>query len=313
MLAYATKRILSSLPVLFVVSIVVFGLIHVGAGDPALVIAGDLATPDQIADIRQRLGLDRPLPQQYLTWLLNALQGDLGTSLVNRIPVSDLISQRLGPSTALAVGATILAVIVAVPLGVFAAANRGRFIDRGVMLFASAAFAMPAFLVGYALVALFSLRLGLLPVQGYRPPGDGLGPFLRHLVLPTVTLSMVYIALLARMTRATMLEVLSADYIRAARARGLGMPKILFEHALKNAAVPVLTTIGVGFALMIGGVVIIESVFSLPGLGRLTIESVLKRDYPVIQGVLLLTSVAYLAINILVDLSYRLFDPRIRY
>jgi len=313
MLGYAAKRIVSALPVLFVVSVVVFGLIHASAGDPALIIAGELATPAQIADIREKLGLDQPLPVQYLTWLANLLRGDLGVSLVNRVPVTELIGQRLEPSVALALCAMVLAIVVAAPLGVFAAANRGRMIDRIVMMFASTAFAMPAFLVGYALVTVFSLKLGLLPVQGHRSPQAGIGEFIRHLILPTVTLSMVYIALLARMTRATMLEVLGEDYIRAARARGLSMWTILFTHALKNAAVPIMTTIGVGFALMIGGVVIIGSVFSLPGLGRLTVESVLKRDYPVIQGVLLMTSVAYLAINIAVDLSYRLFDPRIKY
>lgn len=248
-----------------------------------------------------------------MRWALDVLRGDLGVSLINRIPVSTLIGQRIDVSTTLAASAIVLAVAIAIPLGVIAAANRGKLIDRAVMTFASAAFAMPAFLVGYGLVAVFSLNLRLLPVQGYRPLDAGLAEFARHLVLPTLTLSMVYIALLARMTRTTMLEVLNADYIRTARARGLSTGRILFSHALKNAAVPIMTTIGTGFALMIGGVVIIESIFALPGLGRLTVESVLKRDYPVIQGVLLLSSTAYLLINIGVDLSYRFFDPRIRY
>ncbi|SPU49498.1 Glutathione transport system permease protein gsiC [Bordetella trematum] len=295
-----------------VVAVVVFLLIHISPGDPAAVIAGDNATAEDVEKIRQNLGLDKPLLQQFGIWVANIVTGDLGTSISTQMPVSELIGQRLGPTFSIAVFTMLFAVILAIPLGVMAAWFAGRWIDRLVMVMAVCAFSVPVFLIGYSLVYGFSIKLGWLPVQGYRPLAQGVVPYLRHLVLPCVSLGLVYMALLTRMTRTTMLEALSEDYIRTARAKGLA-PGAVIWHALKNAANPIVTTIGVGVALLIGGVVVTETVFAIPGLGRLTVDAVLRHDYPVIQGVLLVASGIYVLINLLVDLSYRLFDPRIRY
>ncbi len=295
-----------------VVAVVVFLLIHISPGDPAAVIAGDNATADDVEKIRQNLGLDKPLLQQFGIWVANIVTGDLGTSISTQMPVSELIGQRLGPTFSIAVFTMLFAVILAIPLGVLAAWFAGRWIDRLVMVMAVCAFSVPVFLIGYSLVYGFSIKLGWLPVQGYRPLAQGVVPYLRHLVLPCVSLGLVYMALLTRMTRTTMLEALSEDYVRTARAKGLA-PGAVIWHALKNAANPIVTTIGVGVALLIGGVVVTETVFAIPGLGRLTVDAVLRHDYPVIQGVLLVASGIYVLINLLVDLSYRLFDPRIRY
>nr|WP_283241715.1 ABC transporter permease [Bordetella trematum] len=306
------RRIAAVIPVMAVVAVVVFLLIHISPGDPAAVIAGDNATAEDVEKIRQNLGLDKPLLQQFGIWVANIVTGDLGTSISTQMPVSELIGQRLGPTFSIAVFTMLFAVILAIPLGVLAAWFAGRWIDRLVMVMAVCAFSVPVFLIGYSLVYGFSIKLGWLPVQGYRPLAQGVVPYLRHLVLPCVSLGLVYMALLTRMTRTTMLEALSEDYIRTARAKGLA-PGAVIWHALKNAANPIVTTIGVGVALLIGGVVVTETVFAIPGLGRLTVDAVLRHDYPVIQGVLLVASGIYVLINLLVDLSYRLFDPRIRY
>nr|WP_301540924.1 ABC transporter permease [Bordetella trematum] len=306
------RRIAAVIPVMAVVAVVVFLLIHISPGDPAAVIAGDNATAEDVEKIRQNLGLDKPLLQQFGIWVANIVTGDLGTSISTQMPVSELIGQRLGPTFSIAVFTMLFAVILAIPLGVMAAWFAGRWIDRLVMVMAVCAFSVPVFLIGYSLVYGFSIKLGWLPVQGYRPLAQGVVPYLRHLVLPCVSLGLVYMALLTRMTRTTMLEALSEDYIRTARAKGLA-PGAVIWHALKNAANPIVTTIGVGVALLIGGVVVTETVFAIPGLGRLTVDAVLRHDYPVIQGVLLVASGIYVLINLLVDLSYRLFDPRIRY
>ncbi|MFQ1063238.1 ABC transporter permease [Bordetella trematum] len=309
---FILRRIAAVIPVMAVVAVVVFLLIHISPGDPAAVIAGDNATAEDVEKIRQNLGLDKPLLQQFGIWVANIVTGDLGTSISTQMPVSELIGQRLGPTFSIAVFTMLFAVILAIPLGVMAAWFAGRWIDRLVMVMAVCAFSVPVFLIGYSLVYGFSIKLGWLPVQGYRPLAQGVVPYLRHLVLPCVSLGLVYMALLTRMTRTTMLEALSEDYIRTARAKGLA-PGAVIWHALKNAANPIVTTIGVGVALLIGGVVVTETVFAIPGLGRLTVDAVLRHDYPVIQGVLLVASGIYVLINLLVDLSYRLFDPRIRY
>ncbi|MCW0209693.1 ABC transporter permease [Achromobacter veterisilvae] len=309
---YILRRIAAVIPVMAVVAVVVFLLIHLSPGDPAAVIAGDNATADDVEKIRQNLGLDKPLLQQFGIWVAHIATGDLGTSIATQMPVSQLIGQRMGPTLSIAIFTMLFAVIAAVPLGVLAAWNAGRWLDRLVMVGAVCAFSVPVFLIGYSLVYGFSIKLGWLPVQGYKPLSAGVAPYLRHLVLPCLSLGLVYMALLTRMTRATMLEALSEDYIRTARAKGLSAAPVVW-HALKNAANPIVTTIGVGVALLIGGVVVTETVFAIPGLGRLTIDAVLRHDYPVIQGVLLVASGIYVLINLLVDLSYRLFDPRIRY
>ncbi len=313
MYAYIIRRILSTIPVMAVVAVFVFLLLYLTPGDPAVVIAGDYARPEDIERIREQLGLNRPLYVQFFTWLGNVLTGDLGISIFSNLPVSKLIGQRLEPTLALAVCTMIFAIIVAVPMGVIAAWKAHTWIDRSVMIFAVLGFSVPVFVIGYALMWAFSIRLGWFPVQGYKPIADGIGPFLASIALPTLALGSVYVALIARMTRASLMEVLTEDYIRTARAKGASNGSLLMRHALKNAAIPIVTIIGVGVALLIGGVVVTESVFNIPGLGRLTIDAVLRRDYPIIQGVILIFSGIYVLVNLLIDLSYTFLDPRIRY
>lgn len=312
-MGYLLRRLLATLPVMAVVSVIVFLLIHLSPGDPAALIAGDLATAEDIAKLRLALGLDRPLWQQFALWAGRLLQGDFGTSIFTQVPVTELLAQRLEPTLCIALLTMGLALLVAVPLGTLAAARAGRWVDRLVMLFSVLAFSVPVFLVGYLLVWGFAIQLAWLPVQGYSRLSEGLGPWARSLVLPCINLALVYIALITRMTRATVLEVLQEDYIRTARAKGLPESKVLLRHALANAAVPIVTVIGIGIALLIGGVVVTESVYAIPGLGRLTVDAVLARDFPTIQGVILLFSFVYVMINLVIDLSYVLFDPRIRY
>ena len=305
------RRIAATLPVMAVVAVIVFLLIHLSPGDPAALIAGDLATTDDIARLRTSLGLDLPLWNQFLIWVGKLAHGDLGTSIFTQVPVTQLLAQRLEPTLSIALVTMTLSVLLAIPLGTLAAYRAGSWIDRLVMLFAVLAFSVPVFLIGYLLIYTFSITLQWLPVQGYTRLSEGVGPWLRNLLLPCVNLALVYMALLTRMTRATVLEVLQEDYIRTARAKGLGVLAVL-GHALHNAAIPIATTVGVGIALLIGGVVVTETVFAIPGVGRLVIDSVQRHDYPVIQSVLLLSAGVYVLIILLIDLSYRLFDPRIR-
>ena len=311
-MGYILRRLLATLPVMAVVAVVVFLLIHLSPGDPAALIAGDLATGEDIEKLRTALGLDQPLWQQFALWLGRLATGDLGISIFTQVPVTRLLSQRLEPTASIAVLTMLLTLLIAVPLGTLAAYRAGSWIDRLVMLFAVLAFSVPVFMIGYLLVYVFAIQLPWFPVQGYSRIADGVGPWLRSLVLPCVNLALVYIALVTRMKRATVLEVLHEDYIRTARAKGLGVLPVL-GHALRNAAIPIATTIGVGIALLIGGVVVTETVFAIPGVGRLVIDSVQRHDYPVIQSVLLISAGVYVLINLLIDLSYRLFDPRIQY
>jgi len=311
-MGYFLRRLAATLPVMAVVAVVVFLLIHLSPGDPAALIAGDLATGEDIAKLRVALGLDKPLWQQFMLWLGRLATGDLGTSIFTQVPVSQLLAQRLEPTASIAALTMGLTLLVAVPLGTLAAYRAGSWVDRLVMLFAVLAFSLPVFLVGYLLVYAFAIQLPWFPVQGYSRFADGPGEWLRGLVLPCVNLALVYIALVTRMTRATVLEVLHEDYIRTARAKGLGVLPVL-GHALRNAAIPIATTIGVGIALLIGGVVVTETVFAIPGVGRLVIDSVQRHDYPVIQSVLLISAGVYVLINLLIDLSYKFFDPRIQY
>jgi len=309
---YVIRRVLATVPVMLVVSVIVFLLIHLAPGDPVLLIVGDFATPEQIAQTRAALGLDQPLWHQFVVWVGNVVRGDFGVSLFNQMPVSQLLGQRIGATLSIAFFTILVAVMLSIPLGVLAAYRAGSWIDRLVMVFAVCAFSMPVFLTGYLLVYTFALKLQWLPVQGYRGIAEGVLPWLKHLVLPCLNLGLLYTALLTRMTRTSMLEVLHEDYIRTARAKGLGVLPVL-GHALRNAAIPIVTTIGVGIALLLGGVVVTETVFSIPGLGSLVVDAVQHHDYTVIQSLLLLSAAAYVLINLLVDLSYSLFDPRIRY
>ena len=313
MTAYIVRRVLAVFPVMGVVVLFVFVLLRISPGDPAAIIAGDYATPQAIAQIRTSLGLDQPVHVQLGLYVASLARGDLGRSLHSKLPVRTLIAQRLEPTVVLATTTLLFAVSLAVPLGILAGWKAGTWVDRAVMVIAVGGFSIPVFWLGFLLIYGFAVRLDLLPVQGYVSPSEGLAPFLRHLALPTVALGLVYMALLARITRASMLEVLGQEYIRTAFAKGQRARVILFGHALKNAAVPVVTTIGTGLTLLISGVVITESVFAIPGLGRLTVDAVLQRDYSIIQGVTLMSSVVYVLVNLLVDLSYCVLDPRIRY
>ena len=310
---FLVRRLLATLPVLAIVAVLVFAMLRLTPGDPAAVLAGDAATTEQIARIRSGLGLDRSIPEQFAIWAGRMLTGDLGESFYYKTKVTDLIGQRLEPTLSLAALTIAIAVLVAVPLGVLAAWRFGGWLDRGLMAFSVLGFSIPIFVLAYVLIWGVSMQLGWLPVQGYRRLEGGIGPWLRHLLLPSITLTVIYIALIARVTRASVLETLGEDYIRTARAKGLREGRVLVRHALANAAVPIATVIGIGIALLIGGVVVTESVYAIPGLGRLTVDAVLARDFPTIQGVILLFSFAYVLINLLVDVSYVFLDPRIRY
>jgi peptide/nickel transport system permease protein len=313
MIVYILRRLGATLIVMAVVALFVFSLLFLTPGDPAAVIAGDVATADDIQRIRAKLGLNEPFLVQFGGWVGRLLHGDLGTSIFTNLPVTTLIGQRVQPTVSLTLLTLVVAVLIAVPVGVIAAAKAGTWIDRLVMGFSVLAFSVPVFVLAYLLIGLFSIRLEWLPVQGYRPLGEGLWPWLSHLILPSIALGTVYMAFIARITRAAMLDVLAQDYIRTANAKGLAPRAVLTGHALKNAGVPIITVIGIGIALLISGAIVTETVFAIPGIGRLTVDAILRRDYPIIQGVILLFSGVYVLINLLVDLSYRFFDPRIRY
>jgi len=313
MIAYIIRRLLATVPVMLTVGVFVLFLLRIAPGDPAAIIAGDNATIQDIENIRGKLGLDRPMIEQFIHWSWRLLQGDLGISIFSNLPVTTLIAQRMEPTIALTISTLLVAVALAIPMGVLAAWKARTLVDRLVMGFAVLGFAVPVFVAGYVLIYFFSVQLGWLPVQGYRPIGEGFWPFAQSLVLPSIALGTTYCALIARITRASMLEVLSQDYIRTAESKGLAQRRVLLLHALKNAAVPIVTVIGIGIALLISGVVITETVFNIPGLGRLTVDAVLKRDYPIVQGLILVFAFAKVLVNLTVDVSYAFLDPRIRY
>ncbi|MBM6595541.1 ABC transporter permease [Microvirga pudoricolor] len=313
MLRYIIKRIVAVIPVVSVVALFVFSLLYFSPGDPAAMLAGDNASAEDIDRIRESIGLNQEFFVQFGHWALNVLQGDFGRSLFSNTPVSALILERMGPTLALAWVTMAIAIPIGIPLGVVAAWRYGTWIDRLVSFMAVAGFSVPVFVFAYCLIYLLSIHLAWFPVQGYVEPSAGLWPFLRHLILPGVTLSLLYVAMIARMTRTTMLETLKQDYIRTARSKGLRESRVVMKHALRNASVPIVTTVGLGVALVITGVVVTESVFAIPGLGRLTVDAILRRDYPVIQGMILVFSLTYMLINLLIDISYTFLDPRIRY
>jgi len=313
MLAYVIRRLFSTLLVMAMVAVFVFLLLHLSPGDPAAIIAGDNATPEAIDGIRQKLGLSDPLPVQFVRWIGHVLQGDLGVSIFSNEPVLKLVGQRLEPTLSLALTTLVVAVTLAISFGVLAAWKAGTWIDRVLMVISVVGFSVPTFVVGYLLIYLFAIELRWLPVQGYTPMSEGLDGWARNLVLPSMALGLAYIALIARITRASMLDVLSEDYIRTAKAKGVADESMLLKHALKNAGVPIVTVIGIGVALLISGVVITETVFNIPGIGRLVVDAIAKRDYPIIQGVILIFSGVYVLVNLLVDLTYTVIDPRIRY
>ncbi|MET0528314.1 MAG: ABC transporter permease [Microvirga sp.] len=308
-----TTRILAALPVMAVVSIVVFLLLRLSPGDPALVIAGDSATTADVERIREALGLNRPLHHQFFIWLGNLLRGDLGTSIFSNRPVAELIAQRLEPSLSLTLTTMVFAVAIAIPLGALAGASAGSWLDRGLMAASVVGFSVPHFVLGYCLIYVFSLQLGLFPVQGFTSIREGLLPFLRSIALPTITLGLGYMVLIARITRASVLEVMHEDFVRTARAKGVPESLVIARHALRNAIIPILTVIGVGVAALVGGVIVIETVYNIPGIGRLVFDAIVKRDYPVIQGVTIVLSATYVLVNLIIDIAYAFLDPRIRY
>ena len=309
---FILQRILSTLPVMGLVALIVFMLLRI-SGDPAAILAGDTASLEQIEKVRESLGLHRPVVVQFVEWFGQLVRGNLGTSLFTGLPVSTLIAQRLEPTGMLALTTIIFSISVAVPLGVLAAWKAGTWIDRIVMIIAVIGFSVPVFVMGYFLIFGLSLNLRWFPVQGYVSPFVDFGRFISHITLPTITLSCIYVALIARITRASVLEVLNEDYIRTARAKGQIERKVLFMHALKNAAIPIVTVIGLGVALLIGGVVVTESVFNIPGLGRLVVDAITRRDYPIIQGLILFFAFVYILLNLIIDITYTIVDPRIRY
>jgi peptide/nickel transport system permease protein len=313
MFGFILRRLIATVPVVLFVAVFVFLMLRLTPADPAAIIAGDNANAEQVAAIRKQLGLDQPIHTQFFIWSSKLLTGDFGESFFFKKTVADLIKDRIQPTLSLAFMTILLAVSVAVPLGVLAASRQGSIIDRLVMGFAVMGFSVPVFVIGYLLIYVFAIQLNWLPVQGYTRFEAGIWEWFRRLILPACTLAIVYVALIARMTRTSMLEVLSEDYVRTARAKGQIERKVLFRHALRNAAVPIVTVIGLGIALLIGGVVVTESVYTIPGLGRLTVDAVLARDYPVIQAVILLFSLIYVFVNLLVDITYTILDPRIRY
>lgn len=313
MFSYIVRRLIATIPVMAVVAAVVFSLLYLAPGDPAAILAGDLATAQDIARIHHQLGLDEPFLVRFWNWSWGVLHGDLGISIFTNLPVWQQIQQRIEPTAALTISTLIVAVSLAIPIGVLAAWRAGTWVDRAAMGFAVLGFSVPSFVLAYVLILIFSVELDWLPVQGYSSISAGFWPFLQHLILPSTALGLIYAALIARITRASMLEVLSQDYIRTAHAKGLSSRNVLISHALKNAAVPIATIIGIGIALLIGGVIVTETVFAIPGIGRLTVDAILHRDYPIIQVVILLFSAAYVIVNLLVDLSYTVLDPRVRF
>lgn len=313
MLKLILYRAVVTIPVVAISAVLVFLLLRLTPGNPAAILAGDTASPEVIAAITRDLGLDKSIPEQLYIWLGQVLQGNLGDSIISGLPVSEMIMDRIGPTAALAVTTLLLSIAVGVPLGVIAAANKGKWLDRTIMGVSVTGFSAPVFVLGYILIFVFSVKLQWLPVQGYTPISEDFFLFLTDITLPTVTLSFIYIALFSRITRTSMLEVMSADFVRTAYAKGLPRVVVLTRHALRNAANPIVSVIGIAFALMIGGVVVTETVFNIPGLGRLVVDAVLGRDYAVIQGVILALALAYVAVNLLIDVLYMLLDPRIKY
>lgn len=313
MLRLIALRVISSVPVMLIVAVIVFLLLRLSPGDPATIMAGDSATPEAVQALRVQMGLDQPLPVQFINWIAGIAQGDFGQSILSRMPVSALIADRLEPTLVLALCAIVITVTIAVPLGALAAWRHNSWIDRVVMTFSVLGFSIPAFVVAYLLMLFFAMKAGLLPVQGYVSPFTDLGEAVLHLVLPSLTLALVFMALIARVTRSSLLEVLNQDFVRTAKAKGNPAFRTLWRHALPNAAVPIITVIGLGIAMLISGVVVTESVFNIPGIGRLTIDAILARDYPVVQGLMLFFALIYVGVNLLIDIAYIFVDPRIRY
>jgi peptide/nickel transport system permease protein len=312
MARYILMRILSLLPVLAVVAVVDFVIIHLTPGDPAAIILGSNATDMDLAKLREQLGLNLPIYVQFGRWLWGVVQGNLGWSIFMDMPVTLAIWQHLGPTVSLTIMAEIIAIVMAIPLGVMAAANRGTWVDQSFMTLALLGISIPSFWIGLNFILLFAVELNWLPAAGYQPLASGLFNHLKYLIMPAISLGIMQGALIARMTRSSLLEVLNENYIRTAEAKGLNRWIVIYKHALRNAFIPILTVIGLTFAVLIGGAVVTETVFNIPGIGKLIVTSVLRRDYAVIQGTILMTAAAYVLINLMIDLLYAWIDPRVR-
>ena len=313
MIRYILQRLAGMIVVMFLVVTIVFVIVRVTPGDPAAVMLGPDATPQDIADLRSRLGLDQSILQQYVLYIGQMLQGDLGRSIFLNIPVTTALAQRAEPTFFLTMFSLALAAVIALPVGIYAAYRRGSFIDQASTVVAMTAASVPSFWLGLILIQVFAVRFGIFPVSGYGGPGASFWVRLQHLVLPAVSLGVVSSALILRFTRAAMLDVFNDDYIRTARAKGLAEGRVVLKHALKNALIPILTVLGLTAAVLVAGAVVTETVFALPGVGSLVVSAVLRRDYPVIQGALLVIAGLYVLINFAIDMLYLLVDPRVRY
>jgi peptide/nickel transport system permease protein len=298
---------------MFVVATIVFIIVRVVPGDPAAIMLGPDATAADVAALRERLGLNQPLPVQYVIFLADTLVGDLGQSIFLDRPVLQAIAERAEPTICLTLMAIALAMLIGLPTGIASAVYRGRFADQAALAMAMLMASMPAFWLGLLLIQRFSVDLGWFPVAGYGDPGAGFLERMRHLILPAIVLGLSSSALITRFTRASMLDVLGEDYVRTGRSKGLSEPVIVLKHALRNALIPIVTVVGLALALLLGGAVVTETVFALPGVGNLVVSAVLRRDYPVIQGALIVIAAVYVLVNLAIDLLYLVIDPRVRY
>ena len=312
MTAYIIKRLLAIIPILIFVGLVTFSLVHIAPGDAANIMAGDYAGPDDVKIIRAELGLDKPVLQQFVEWVGRTARGDLGSSIFSGIPVVELVRLKIGATLSLTVTGGILAILIGIPVGVLAAWRAGTLSDRIIQLWAAAGISIPGFWLGFIMIWAFSVNLRIFPVIGYVPPTESIVEWIRHITLPSLLLGVTSSAVIIRMTRASLLEVFREDYIRTARSKGLAESAILFRHALRSGAIPVLTVIGFLAAALITGTVVTETVFTIPGLGRLVADSVQTRDFPIVQSLLMLLASVYVIVNLIVDISYVVVDPRVR-
>jgi peptide/nickel transport system permease protein len=310
---YIVRRLLASIPVILLVGVMTFSILHIAPGDPAVLMAGEEATPEDVEEMRVALGFDKPFIVQFGRWAGRLLKGDLGTSIFSQHSIASLMKPRLQPTLSLAFLAITLSIAIGVPIGVLAAWKVGTLVDRAVMLFAVLGFSIPVFWLGFLFIWAFAVQIHLFPAVGFVPITDGVFPFLRSLTLPALANAIPFSALVARMTRSTMVEVMKEDYIRTARAKGLSEAVVNIRHGLRNASIPIITVVGLVFAALVGGAVVTETVFAIPGLGRLLVDGVVRRDFPIVQAMLMVVAVAYVFVNLLVDIAYAYLDPRIRY
>lgn len=312
MLIYILRRLISTIPILLGVTIIVFGLVHLIPGDPVQAMLGSEADPAAVAALREELGLNRPVHIQYLEWVSGAVQGDLGQSIRTRESVSGLIWQRLGPTVELAAAAVLLSIAIAIPAGIISAIRRGGVVDIGLNLMTLLGISLPNFWLGILLILFFSLRLDLLPPGGYVSFAESPLQNLQYLILPAVTLGVALMAVVSRMTRSSVISVLNDDYIRTARAKGLAERQVVVSHALKNAMIPVTTVLGLQMGTLLGGAVITETIFLWPGIGKFAVDAIFSRDFPIVQGIVLLAAVVFIGVNLVVDIAYTFLDPRVR-